>query len=405
MRKIENKNNVIRFIEDIKKQIENYNYANTDSLKEDFYKSITLVWNGLIDLRSQDLSLLYKVQEYLINNVIEIHVNENCIKDENLLEENININNIKNGLSDSKRAYDIYLFNQSHCEYYLIGDIHSDTISLDRILESTDFFKKVLCREDFRLIFLGDYVDRGKAHLKTLHYILTLKYIFPEHIFLQRGNHDGGSFNNGEVKMWVRKPEVDSFDDWFLLYLYELATVNPSLNMEVIKNCLKFFQSLSALSIIGLENKNLLLSHGGIPRPKWDGKAYYHYLKSLSNLTDDRIKDHLGKTIKDNMMWSDPTIDESNLYEDRGRFKFTEDHFEEFRRLLGFDILIRGHQVEEMGYRSMFHHSLITIFSSGSIMSRDKNINHETAYLRVSPKIIQIDYNGDLNIIDLNKES
>ncbi len=105
------------------------------------------------------------------------------------------------------------------------------------------------------------------------------------------------------------------------------------------------------------------------------------------------------------MMWSDPTIDESNLYEDRGRFKFTEDHFEEFRRLLGFDILIRGHQVEEMGYRSMFHHSLITIFSSGSIMFRDKNINHETAYLRVSPKIIQIDYNGDLNIIDLNKES
>lgn len=398
-------NEIINFIKDVKQNLENYNYASGEALKENFYKFISLVWKDLLDLKTQDLTNLYEVQKSLINSVCSIHKDENNTINENILKQNININQAKKDLIDSKRAYNIYTFNEWDCEYYLIGDIHSDTISLDRILDKTDFFEKFVNRDNLKLIFLGDYVDRGKAHLKTIQYIITLKYLFPNNVYLQRGNHDGGSFEDGEVKMWVRMPDKDTYDDWFLYYLYELATVNKSLNMDIINSCLKLFNSLSNISFISLEDKNILLTHGGIPRPRWDHRGHYNYLKSISDLTNEDIKDNINKTITNNMMWSDPTTNNEDLNEDKGRFRFTEEQFEDFRKLIGFDILVRGHQVEEMGYKKLFEDKLITIFSSGTIISEDKNINSETAYSRVSPKIIHIDLNGELNIIDLNKES
>ena len=396
-------NAIIDFIKEMKQNLDNY--SSEIALEKDFYKSISLVWEDLIDLRKQDLTNMYEVQKYLIHSVCSIHEDERSIINENVLKENININQAKNRLVDGNRAYNIYSFKEKGWEYYLIGDIHSDNISLDRILKKTDFFKRIFNGDNIRVIFLGDYVDRGKAHLKTIQYILTLKYLFPNNIYLQKGNHDGGSFEDGEVKMWVRMPDKDLSEDWFLYYLYELASLNPTLKIDIIHNCLRFFNSLSNISFISLEDKNIFLTHGGIPRPIKDETGYFDYIKSISDLTNDNIKDNINKTITNNMMWSDPTVSEDNLNEDKGRFRFTEEQFEDFRGLIGFDILVRGHQVQEMGYKNFFQDKLINIFSSGTIIHNGENINLETAYSKVSPKIIYIDLKGGLKIIDLNKNS
>ncbi|SHH97954.1 metallophosphoesterase family protein [Sporanaerobacter acetigenes] len=393
---------VIDFINNTKLNLENQYYSTGEELKKDFFKINSLVWKDLNDLFYEDLSNVYEIHKYLVDEVCKIHEEEYDDYNSRILKENINIKKIENELKDGKRAFNIYSLNEEGFEYYLIGDIHSDTISIKRVLEKVDFFNRIVNKEKIRLVFLGDYVDRGKKHLECLQYILSLKYIFSENVYILRGNHDGGSIKDGEVVSWVRVPEEDDKDDWFYHYLYHLTDVNKTIKSDIIEIYSRFFDSLC--NIVFICNKNIVMAtHGGLPRYKKDRDRYYYYINSISDLTNKEIVDNLNKTIVDNMMWSDLSINGKDLREDNGRFRFSEEHFEEFKDLIGFDLFVRGHEAEFKGYHKFFNDSLITIFSSGIILENDENINRETAYKSVEPKILKVDEKSKISIIDINK--
>ena len=393
---------IVKLMNEIKANLLNNKYKNKEEIKNDFFKTLDLVWKNLKNSDRTDLTLMYKVNEFLIDEVCNIHTEENSKINEAVFKENISIQTAKENLENGRRGCHIYSFKEPKCHYYIIGDIHSDTISIERILEKTDFFHRVINKEKIKLIFLGDYVDRGKAHLKTLQCILTLKYLFPQNIYIQRGNHDGGSFEKGEIKLCVRMPEGEADKDWFLPYLYNLTKSNKTFPEAMIHKYLKLFDSLSNVSFICHENIILLLTHGGIPRPLKEEKNPFIYIKSISDLTNESIVDCLGATIVNNMMWSDPAVTEDDLREGRKRFRFTEDHFEAFRKHIGFDIFVRGHQAEVKGCKKFFKDRLITVFSSGKILDKHKNINHETAYSDIKPKILEVNKEGEVLVLDLN---
>ncbi|MBU5437074.1 serine/threonine protein phosphatase [Tissierella sp. MSJ-40] len=394
--------NTVDRMDKVKFDLENNGYSNGKDLELDFFASNSLVWEGLNDLAHEDLNDLYKVHEFLISEVCKIHNNEEDHSNMQLFSNNLNIRDIKEHLEDGKRAFNTYSFNDYDWDYYVIGDIHSDSISTKKVLEKIEFFNKAAKKEKIRVIFVGDYVDRGKEHFKTLQLILSLKYIFPENIYLLRGNHDGGYMENGKVKLWVKKPESDSEDDWFLLYMYNLANKNATFKLDIINKYLKLFDSLANIAFICHENINIMVAHGGIPRPRKGESRYYGYINSISDLTNENIKDHLNKTIVNNMMWSDPAVSGDDLRENNTRFRFLEEHFEEFRDLIGFDIFIRGHQAEKKGYRKFFNDRFITVFSSGMLLEGNKNINKETAYKSVNPKILKVNKEGEILILDMN---
>ena len=55
---------------------------------------------------------------------------------------------------------------------FVIGDIHGGLKALLQVL------KKINCDENYTLIFLGDYVDRGKDKVELVNRIILLKYYF-----------------------------------------------------------------------------------------------------------------------------------------------------------------------------------------------------------------------------------
>lgn len=378
---------IIGHINNIKSNLVNNQYLNGYDLEADFSKinSLTEV-NSNYDL-PQNLVDLFTVHKLLIEEVCKIHNSELSSENEKLFTIALNINPIISKLEDAKSAFKIYAFNDESFDNYLIGDIHSDTISLMKILETVDFFNSIVANKKFRLIFLGDYIDRGKAHIKTIEYFLALKYIFPNNIYLLKGNHDGGTIVNTEVKLVVGRDPLEVDDDYFFLYLNNLVDLNANLDIEIVINYITFFNSLCNLAFVNNKTMTILAVHGGIPRSRNSELGGYSYIDNLSTLTDLSIIDNLNATISHNMLWSDPVETVGDLRETKRRFAFNYEQFSEFQSLIGFDILIRGHEAEPSGYRSFFNDNLFTIFSSGVLLENNININTETAYQEVSPNI------------------
>ena len=67
-----------------------------------------------------------------------------------------------------------------------IGDIHGSIGALKKLMRA---IKEKYDFKSVRLVFLGDYVDRGEDNKATLEYLIKLKEKYPHFIFLM-GNHD-----------------------------------------------------------------------------------------------------------------------------------------------------------------------------------------------------------------------
>ncbi len=65
-----------------------------------------------------------------------------------------------------------------------VGDTHGD-------LEASREVAQRYLRERYRIVFLGDYVDRGNQSEENIRFLLTLKWKHPEDIYLLAGNHEG----------------------------------------------------------------------------------------------------------------------------------------------------------------------------------------------------------------------
>lgn len=79
-------------------------------------------------------------------------------------------------------------------EVVLQGDLHGDVHSLLRRLawlNAQGYLQGFrITRPEIRLVFLGDYTDRGVYGIEVLYTILRLKLENPEQVILVRGNHE-----------------------------------------------------------------------------------------------------------------------------------------------------------------------------------------------------------------------
>lgn len=83
---------------------------------------------------------------------------------------------------------------------YAIGDVHGCIKELRQMIEHIDSDQALFPSEQAKLIFLGDYVDRGPANRDVIEYLIELQSSERDIVFL-RGNHDQ------KVLLFLKEPK------------------------------------------------------------------------------------------------------------------------------------------------------------------------------------------------------
>ncbi|MBN2794521.1 MAG: serine/threonine protein phosphatase [Clostridia bacterium] len=380
------------------KALKNKSFASSEDLKYAIENAMDYHWHTISNndelMAKDEITTILNTQKELLQSVIDIHEDERTSSAPytNIIDDSLDLRALRDKIPSDLSIHQLYYL-KGNMDCYFIGDLHSDAWILKRILSTSGFYEKIQSNIPFKLIFLGDYVDRGKNHIKIIENLMMLKYLFPKHIYLLMGNHDIGKIENGEVTLYLRKAEEDK--DYFYIYLNMLHE-KFNFDLEILELYQDFLNHLNVAAFILSDQIILKGVHGGIPRPDLEGG--FEYLSHYKQLTDGTL-DYHNITIKDSILWSDPSIQENKPTIDKKRFKFYEDQLNNYLNHLGLDAVVRGHQAVEEGCLPLFNHKIYTIFSTGMIIEKNVNINPDTKYDFVTPKILH--FNQKLPLVPM----
>ncbi|MBI5537000.1 MAG: serine/threonine protein phosphatase [Deltaproteobacteria bacterium] len=260
-----------------------------------------------------------------------------------------------------------------HYELIVVGDLHGCYSCLKAVLQQTDFMAKVEAHHadpdntpDTRLIFLGDYIDRGRwAFDGVLRAAMRLFVAAPHAVYLLRGNHEYYIEYEGRILAPVRPAEA-------MMSLEGIAT--PAFFREY----LKLFEALPTM----LAFDRLLFVHGGIPRDQTTSERWV----DLSSLNDPDIRFQ--------MLWSDPSEAETvpaELQKASSRFAFGVKQLRHFLARIGCTTLVRGHDRIVEGFRRVYDANdatLLSLFSAGGATNAD--LPDTCNYREVTPMALTI---------------
>lgn len=156
---------------------------------------------------------------------------------------------------------------------WVISDIHGCFKTLRSLIEN-----KVQPTPQDKMIFLGDYIDRGDDSKKVIDYLISLNESIPQMVFL-RGNHEefaiisyDKEFNR--KKSWFYTERNKHFEEWSkhggtdTMKSFNIKSIAqiPSVYIDWMKKTIHFF-----------ETDHYLIVHAGmnfkIPEPREDKYA------------------------------------------------------------------------------------------------------------------------------------
>ncbi|MGQ4891358.1 MAG: metallophosphoesterase [Candidatus Njordarchaeia archaeon] len=216
-------------------------------------------------------------------------------------------------------------------EIYFVGDIHGDLRSFNEI-------KKILLSMSpkQKIVFLGDYVDRGGYSLEVVTELFRLFLEKSDQIILLRGNHESYptnyfyGFYDELRKRFGDKGEslYDAFNDLF-----------------------------SYLPIAAMVNDEVLALHGGIPNTTVDINDLNKVPRGERELVDPTLLQ---------VLWNDPSEEIRDWMPSPrgdGIYLFGEEPFNKFMEENGLKFLIRAHSFLLKGYKYFFDKKLLSLFS------------------------------------------
>jgi protein phosphatase len=234
-------------------------------------------------------------------------------------------------------------------EAIIVGDLHGDLETLVQILTNSKFIDKMQRKEQILLVFLGDYGDRGVYSPEVFYIVLKLKTTYPANVVLLRGNHEGPRDILPSPHDLPTHLQRRFGAEWSLAY-EKLRALFDELHLGV------------------LVKQKFIMLHGGVPSQA----------KTIEDVAFAHQK-HPAESHLEEILWSDPEENLTGTHQSpRGAGRlFGMDVTEKFLHMLNVQMLIRGHEPAEAGYKINHDGRVLTLFSRKG----EPYYNNKAAYL------------------------
>ena len=212
-----------------------------------------------------------------------------------------------------------------------VGDTHGDFNATMRIVKRFLDDKSI-----HKIIFIGDFVDRGPRQLENVNFLFMLKLCFPNKVYLLRGNHETTLANS--------------------TYGFKTELMKKRLD-ELYSRYNEIFAMLPTAAII---NRDVFVVHGGIASELMEKSV-----NSINKLPRDDVTGTEPMLLE--LLWNDPREDVKGFVPSMrgpGIFYFGRDVFEKFMEKNKFKLMIRAHEVFPEGYNYYFDKKLLSLFTS-----------------------------------------
>jgi serine/threonine-protein phosphatase 5 len=224
-------------------------------------------------------------------------------------------------------------------KFTVVGDIHGQFYDLLKIFEINGYPS-----EENPYLFNGNYVDRGVFSLECVITLIAFKILYPNHLFMARGNHENASLNQ---KYGFREEVIDKYGR----------------DGKIFDCFTEFFKSLPLGHIL---NKQVLVVHGGLFSK--DGVTIDEIKKI------DRFKEIPESGLMCELLWSDPCKENGRFPSKRGvGICFGPDVAKKFLAENELNLLIRSHEVKMSGFEVEPGGKVITVFSAPNYCDKMRN--------------------------------
>lgn len=243
----------------------------------------------------------------------------------------------------------------------IIGDLHGDSNSLFEILCEINY-RQFLSNRLNKLVFLGDYIDRGTDSVSIVYSVCYLKSAYPDSVILMRGNHEA--------------PAEFPFSPHN--FPYDLEKRYGNYWREIYKGILSVFKKLTIATVV---KHKLLLVHGGLPTEEGltsnfrESIAYAHETQTRNSVLEE-------------ILWNDPRLIPGNKGHERssrglGKY-FGPTITRNWLQATDTKAIIRGHEPCQ-GFKLDHDNMIMTLFSC-----RDVYPNSSAAYLTLDRATIDV---------------
>lgn len=247
---------------------------------------------------------------------------------------------------------------------YIFGDIHGN-------LEDLHFFSDNVWRLGMSLtagnfVFMGDYVDRGMSCLECVAYLLAMKLLLPDKVFLLRGNHETRDVNGWEEHYGERS------------FLYQCrARFGDDLGYRIWEQTNQVFDRMPLAAVI---DQDIFCVHGGIPRPIGAGETriqdILHVPKVAGINPPYEHEDEAYQQVASDCIWSDPASEDQEIHSvdpetgfgeslrGGGAICFGNKAVTQFLSQQGYSYIMRAHEAHAEGVAVSKGARVFTVFST-----------------------------------------
>lgn len=279
--------------------------------------------------KSYSLNILKKIQEILSRNIPKKDIDifdyqkmkifaDNIWKKKNKnknLTPNKYFNYIDNYIiclyskynNEKKDSYIKYLSPKKTEKIIILGDFHG---SLSTFIRHLLRFRKIgiidsNCKiiGDYKIIFLGDIVDRGIYSYEIIMILYLLLINNPEKIIINNGNHEEFTVNGRLIRDIYDKDSKNYLGNFINELLGKFKNINDVLEIYTEFNNITKLQSVGISCLIPTENnKYIFMCHGCLPHEHENPNILNGDFKE--NIKQNKsffIKNNIGTSVK----WND----------------------------------------------------------------------------------------------------